>query len=154
MIKRDFTAWDFVKQEPKKQGFTILGGVGDLFITDYPSMIIDTNSEWVFNTTAGTNNIILGGQNMTISADVSDTVYVQNLSVAGTTDIPPTVGQMRTIMDEDGYWSTQTFIITDEGGTWVTISRIESMITAGETFIPTQRVSIWTKFKNLFKKRA
>ena len=26
MIKRNFTAWDFVKQEPKKQSFTTLSG--------------------------------------------------------------------------------------------------------------------------------
>ena len=145
MIKRDFSVWDFVKQEPKKDTIDITGGT---LISDY----IVGNGDWTTTTTAiGGNNIILGGNNLTVSDDVNNTVFVQNLSVAGTTDIPPQTGQMRTEIDEDGYWSTQVYIPERE---WVTISRTESMVTSGETFVPTQRVSIWTKFKNLFKKRA
>jgi len=65
MIKRDFTVWDFVKQEPKKQGFTILGGVGDLFT-------VDNSADWVVTTTIdntftfnGYNNIVFG-DNITV----------------------------------------------------------------------------------------
>lgn len=95
MVKRDFSAWDFVKQEPKKQElFTIDGGT---LITDYPNVIIG-GGDWIVDTTAGQNNIVLG-QNMSISSDVNDTVFVQNLSVAGTTDIPPQEGQMRYNVD-------------------------------------------------------
>ncbi len=143
MVKRDFSAWDFVKQEPKK-GLRILDGNAGTLITDYPNVIIG-GGDWVVNTT-GTNNIILGSNNMTISADVSDTVYVQNLSVAGTTDIPPSEGQMRTQILEDGYWETQVY--SNRFQEWVTISRTESMITAGETFVPRTRISRWVKFKS------
>jgi hypothetical protein len=146
MVKRDFSVWDFVKQEPKKRGFTILDGNSEHF-----TFTVDPSSEWVVDTTAGTNNIVLGS-NMTISADVSDTVFISNLSVAGSAEIPPQEGQMRTIMDEDGYWSTQVYIPTQE---WVTISRTDSMVTVDGNYPDlTPRVSLWTKFKNLFKKRA
>jgi hypothetical protein len=60
MVKRNFSAWDFVKQEPKKQGFRILDGNSEHF-----TFTVDPSSEWVVDTTAGTNNIVLGS-NMTI----------------------------------------------------------------------------------------
>ena len=86
-------------------------------------------------------------------------VYISDLTVQGSADIPPREGDMRTVMGEDGYWLTQVFNTSldavtpnnPSGDIWVTISRTESFVTEGETFIPTQRVSLWTKFKNLFK---
>jgi hypothetical protein len=93
MVKRDFSAWDFVKQEPKKRGFTILDGTAGTLITDYPNVVMG-GGDWVVDTTAGTNNIVFGS-NMTISADVSDTVFISNLSVAGSAEIPPSEGQLR-----------------------------------------------------------
>ncbi len=92
MVKRDFSAWDFVKQEPKK-GLRILdGNTGGTLITNYPNVVIG-GGDWIVNTTAQ-NNIVFGS-NATISADVSDTLFVSNLSVAGSAEIPPSEGQLR-----------------------------------------------------------
>lgn len=150
MIKSGFTAWDFVKQEPKKE-FTIDGGT---LISDYTS--------WTIGDGSFTNTIVFG-DNVTITDGMANNrVYISDLTVQGSAEIPPREGDMRTMMGEDGYWLTQVFNISldsvtpnnPSGDIWVTISRTESMITAGETLVPTQRVSIWTKFKNLFKSRA
>jgi len=148
MIKRDFYAWDFIKQEPKRNRIsdypTIDGGTID------DGFLVYDGNDWMVNYTTdhvGRNNIILGGENVTISADINDTVFVQNLSVAGTTDIPPQEGQMRTIMD-DGYWLTQVYLTnpddSEESG-WVTMNTKISFITADENF---RRKSRWTRFKN------
>jgi hypothetical protein len=94
MIKRDFTAWDFVKQEPKKE--FIIDVTSGTRITDFPS--------W---TTTVTDTIVFGA-NITVGGD--NRVYISDLVVQGSADIPPREGDMRTIMDEDGYWSTQVVI--------------------------------------------
>lgn len=78
MIKRDFTTWDFVKQEPKKQGFTIDGNY------TFDTITIDT-SDWIISTA---------------SLDVStDMVYISDLTVQGSAVIPPQEGQMRYNVD-------------------------------------------------------
>lgn len=162
MIKRDFSVWDFVKQEPKKETIDITGGT---LISDYPNVIVG-NGDWTTTTTAiGGNNIILGGNNLTVSDDINNTVFVQNLSVAGTTDIPPREGDMRTVMDEDGYWATQVFNTplnattpnNPNGEEWVTISRTDSMITVDGFSTRPKRHITWTghffnKFKTWLKK--
>jgi hypothetical protein len=184
MIKRNFTAWDFVTQQPiepwVRLGYTreyweewcgntttINGGHvtgGTLTFTDGDGYLMLDSTVWTIDTTNGgsnviiggsgntvngDNNIVLGGQNMTITADISDTTYVQNLSVGGTAEIPPTEGQMRTVMGEDGDWLVQTFIteLENPDGIWITIRTEPSMITYGQDFV---RESKWVRFKSWF----
>tara|TARA_R110000803_G_scaffold110248_3_gene178641 strand:+ start:54 stop:425 length:372 start_codon:yes stop_codon:yes gene_type:complete len=71
---------------------------------------------------------------------------IHNLTVTGSLELPPREGDMRTVMGEDGYWLTQVY-----RNVWWTINRTESMITVGQTFVPTQRVSIWSRIKKFFK---
>ncbi len=140
MVKRDFSAWDFVKQKPKTHNRLVDITAGTLHHND---LFTINDGTWTTTVTGGQNNIVLGN-NMTISADINDTVFVQNLSVAGTTDIPPQEGQMRTIMSEDGYWLTQVYVPTRD---WVTINSTTSFITADENY-PNLRPNRWVRFKN------
>jgi hypothetical protein len=142
MVKRDFSAWDFVKQEPKKQGFTILGGgVGDLFT------VVDNSADWVVTTTLddtftfnGYNNVVFG-EGITIDGNTNNTVTISDMVVTGSADIPPTAGQMKTVSDGNS-WNTQVFVEDGNGGEWVTISstRLHRGVTTTE--------NRWGRFKN------
>jgi hypothetical protein len=117
MVKRGFSAWDFIKQEPKCSGeLDLLSDVG--FIS-------------------------VGGLYSTFGIDHTTTFYTPT----------PTPGQMRTIIDEDGYWVTQTFLFNDDGGIWYTTGRIESMITSDESITPKMVVPFWYKVKKFLKKQ-
>jgi hypothetical protein len=146
MIKRDFTAWDFVKQEPKKgnriSDFDILGGTNDGDVL----MFTDGGVGWTTTTTA------IGGNNLTVSEGINNTVFVQNLNVAGNMEIEPREGEMRTIMDEDGYWLSQFYTRSIDEPMWVTTSRTDSMITMDGNTYHITKVPIWVKFKTWLNK--
>jgi hypothetical protein len=106
MIKRDFTAWDFVKQEPKK-GQTILFNTieGSVLVsadnTGYVTWEQPTITAGYDNTILGSNNTIIGGEGnivlghgLTVT-DTSNTVTIGDLVVAGSADIPPSQGELR-----------------------------------------------------------
>jgi hypothetical protein len=127
MVNKKISEWDFVKQEPKKSVM-----VGELVgNTPFTIGVVD-------------NMIHISENNTTI----------HNLTVTGSLELPPREGDMRTVMGEDGYWLTQVYRddpINEQGNVWWTINRTESMITAGQTFVPTERVSIWSRIKKFFK---
>jgi hypothetical protein len=127
MVNKKISEWDFVKQEPKKSVV-----VGEL-VGNAP-----------FTIGVVDNMIHISENNTTI----------HNLTVTGSLELPPREGDMRTVMGEDGYWLTQVYRddpINEQGNVWWTINRTESMITAGQTFVPTERVSIWSRIKKFFK---
>jgi hypothetical protein len=127
MVNKKISEWDFVKQEPKKSVM-----VGELVgNTPFTIGVVD-------------NMIHISENNTTM----------HNLTVTGSLELPPREGDMRTVMGEDGYWLTQVYRddpINEQGNVWWTINRTESMITAGQTFVPTERVSIWSRIKKFFK---
>lgn len=88
MIKRDFSAWDFVKQGPKKDTIDITGGT---LISDYTS--------WTMGDGSFTNTMVFG-DNVTITIpSVNNRVYISDLTVQGSAEIPPQEGQMRYNVD-------------------------------------------------------
>jgi hypothetical protein len=127
MVNKKISEWDFVKQEPKKSVM-----VGELVgNTPFTIGVVD-------------NMIHISENNTTM----------HNLTVTGSLELPPREGDMRTVMGEDGYWLTQVYRvdpINGQGNVWWTINRTESMITVGQTFVPTERVSIWSRVKKFFK---
>lgn len=113
MIKRDFTTWNFIKQEP------------NVIITPIGSW--DLSNVTVMGDTFTTNTTLIGVD--LISELEPGRVYISHLVVQGSADIPPREGDMRTIIDENGYWSTQVFNTSlsavtpynERGEEWVTI---------------------------------
>jgi hypothetical protein len=136
MIKRDFCVWDFIENKPKRHS-----GYIDLDNNRFIGMedtLLHWNTNYVTNVSDAFNNTTLS----TIST---------NLTVNGTITSEPREGDMRTIMDVDGYWSTQFYTEAMDGPMWVTTSRIQSMITLGDTLDFTKK-SVWSKIKSWFKK--
>lgn len=126
MVNKKIGEWDFVKQCPKNQDVTTLGS-DNQYVIGYQNGVIDSS-------------IYISDGNTTI----------HNLTVTGSLELPPREGDMRTVLDEDGYWLTQVYRvnpINEQGNVWWTINRTESIF----TFTPTQRVSIWSKIKKFFK---
>ena len=128
MVNKRISEWDFVKQEPKKSVV-----VGEL---------------------VGNTPFTIGVVDSMIHISENNT-RIHNLTVTGSLELPPREGDMRTVMGEDGYWLTQVFYsvdpINEQGNVWRTINRTESMITVGQTFVPTQRVSIWSRIKKFLR---
>lgn len=128
MVNKKIGEWDFVKQCPKNQDVTTLGS-DNPYVMGYQIGVINSSIHISENNTR-----------------------IHNLTVTGSLELPPREGDMRTVMGEDGYWLTQVYRvnpINEQGNVWWTINRTESMFTSGETL--TQRVSIWSRIKNLFK---
>jgi hypothetical protein len=131
MVNKKISEWDFVKQGPKS-GLLIHDDVLTYDLVGNPPFTIGVVDSMVYISENNTR--------------------IHNLAVTGSIELPPQEGQMRTIVDSDGYWVTQVYMvdpINEQGYVWWTINRTESMITSGETL--TQRVSIWSRIKKFFK---
>lgn len=98
MIKREITAWDFVKQEPKPIKIGLQGLYGEInpLHTFVPvglyarevdvTYVADNNNVFTVSDTAG---------NAVLNITDNDTAYITNLDVTGTANIPPSEGQVR-----------------------------------------------------------
>jgi hypothetical protein len=167
MIKRDFTEWDFVKQEPKTQHNNLVDITdGTYMFTD--GNIYNTTMTWSNNiTVTGINNVAIGcnaGTNLTTEENVvtignyegNDTFTVHDgvVTVNGELNTTPTQGQMffdTTDNTMKVYVNGEWVVLGDYGADSGIITETPRRTFEGDI---RKLSSLWTKIKNLFKFKA
>ena len=129
MVKRELSVWDFVKCEPKKELLDFISQ--GLYINEVDCSLI-YNSHNI-------TPLLVQEDGLDILRAVNNTITCNNLVVSDSVILPPSIGEVKYVIDEGLYIFT--------GEDWVKLSSIEPVV---------EKINLWTRIKKFFniKKRG